>query len=189
MFRRITLLLTIPIFGCLVPRADCASDAFPISRESIAQAIQVKVGADTTAPISIQPGEIVLSLVPTARIPLPVLTLTSISNTRTGFLVRLRCLPATNCVPFFVLLQPDKQIREIILQSETRKRAAHSGPVLIPAGSLVRLTLKRGGVDLRMPVRSLTSGRMGQRIRVSDDVAGKVYVAYVTGAGAVEASY
>ena len=128
MFRRITLLLTIPIFGCLVPRADCASGAFPISRESIAQAIQVKVGADTTAPISIQPGEIVLSLVPTARIPLPVLTLTSISNTRTGFLVRLRCLPATNCVPFFVLLQPDKQIREIILQSETRKKSSAQRP-------------------------------------------------------------
>jgi len=189
MLRRITLLLAIPILGWLVPKADCSSDLFPISRQLIAQAIQVKLSADTTAPISIQPEEILLSVTPASRIPLPALAVTSFSNTSDGFMARIRCLPARDCVPFFVRLQVNRQSREIILASEARKRAEHNGPVLIPVGTLVKLTLKRGDIDLRMPVRSLASGRLGQRIRVSDDVSRKVYVARVTGIGVVESTY
>jgi Chaperone for flagella basal body P-ring formation len=189
MFRRITLLLAIPIFGGLLPRADCATSAFPISRESIAKAIQTKLHADTTAPVSIEAGEILFSVVPEARVPLPHLALASISSVHDGFFARIRCVPASDCLPFLVLLQLDGQSRENILQSEAKKRAMRSGPVLIPAGSRVKLTLKRGDVNLRIEVRSLNAGRLGQRIRVSDDVARKVYIAHVTGAGVVEADY
>ena len=185
MLPRITLLLTIPIFGYLVPRADCASGAFP-SRES-SQAIQVSIGADTNRTHLHSTRRDCSFAVPTARIPLPVLTLTSISNTRTGFLARLRCLPATNCVPFFVLLQPDKQIREIILQSETRRAATRprSDSGWQPREIDVKTRRRRtSGCP-----SATSSGRIGTWIRVSEKSRAKYTWAYVTGAGAVEASY
>lgn len=88
---------------------------------------------------------------------------------------RLHCVELAACRDFLVYVQDPHQRLASPLQTRVRVSAGRAksplaipdaNPVLIPAGSHIRMVMQGDGMQISLTVTTLESGRAGQKIRV-----------------------
>lgn len=130
------------------------------------------------------------SRVPTtiANPPLEIISVSSTSTNETK--VKLRCVDARNCLPFYaVVVGTAGRSFEEALHPALRPVAhlpspssAH-GPWLVRSGERATLVLEGQHLRIQMPVICLANGSAGKRIRVTASRGKQTYWAQVAGPG------
>lgn len=108
---------------------------------------------------------------------------------------RLRCQPATACLPFLVRVRPEDPVRAAHWRTGLSKTdvesmpASSGGPasVLVRPGQTVMLVWNVGSLRITRPMVCLDPGRAGQQVRTRSRAGGRMVRARVLSAEVVEA--
>ena len=99
-------------------------------------------------------------------------------------MIHLRCKPRSACGDFFVFVR-FATAREALAALGALQNADQSKSVPLPkvirAGTQVSLLLQGHKMILRLVVKALNSGAIGESIRVRDEETRRIYLAVVSG--------
>jgi hypothetical protein len=124
----------------------------------------------------------------TSRIRDPQLEILGITGERGPrfVLARLRCRDRSACGSFLAqLVLPEVSTSGLLHSTKARTaiRTAKSGAILIRSGSAATLVIEEDGLKIRQRVLALSSGQLGEPVRVRDPVTRRSFSAEVAGDG------
>ena len=158
------------------------ADVFPLNVQRVSQAL----GLDGFGAGLIVPRV-------SSRVREPGLKVTRTQIVNRAVYLRAECVPVTDCPPFYVRMSFDSRLsadefsrRFRITRTETHG-PSRSTPVLVRRGELATLHIVRRSVSLHLMVHALQSGRLGEPVRVRDEVTRTEYLARIIGSREVRA--
>jgi len=165
------------LLSSLAAAADlAAADRFVIRREQVFVFLQLR----GKGPVLTMPDAL-------SRVPAPQLYLVGEDLDSCSLRLRIGCVHKVDCLPFFVLLRfasaaEASTVARRIAGSDSPPSPTHSGPIVIHAGSLAKLTIfVSDKITVEIRVRCLQSGGLDKVIQVRDEQTGRLYRARVLG--------
>lgn len=179
---RVSKSLLVAILLLLQVQGSVAADRFPIVREQVLALLNV----DGSGPQLVIPNVF-------SRVSWPQLRIIGKEQEKSSLTIRVGCLDAAECLPFFAIVQfgSAEEARKfgntIVLASGSTIPAKHE-PAVVRSGELAQLEVRLSEkVTARIEVRCLQSGRIEDVIRVRDEETRKTYYALVLGKGELRA--
>ncbi|HVT97755.1 MAG TPA: flagella basal body P-ring formation protein FlgA [Acidobacteriaceae bacterium] len=164
--------------------ALAASGRYAISSENVA-------GAMATMGMQVSPTQLTLLSDPVATTTNPQLRVQSMQRWPGDKIVaRLECATTQQCLPFFVSVRLGNMATSQIAaasDSPAPEPAIRSTPAMVVhAGSPATLYIEGDHIHIRVAVRCLQSGAIGQTIRAEGPDRQQTYTAQVAGAGVLK---